>query len=136
MTIRTATLRFILGTAVTALPAVACSSHQSAESSAPHTDRDVLTQQQMVEHSFHTAWDAVEAMRNNWLQVRGTDSFGVSSSPSEIWVYMDNNRLGGIDTLKGINVSSIVYIRHYDAVSATARWGVGHSQGVIFISTH
>jgi hypothetical protein len=136
MTIRAASLRVILGSALIALPAAACSSHPPAESSAPHSDREVLTQQQMMERSFQTAWDAVEAMRSNWLQVRGTDSFGINSNPSEIWVYMDNNKLGGIDALKAVTVSSIVYIRHYDGVAATARWGVGHSMGVIFISTH
>ena len=135
MTIRAASLRLVLGTAL-ALPVAACTSHRSGDSTTPRTDHAVMTQQQMIEHQFKTVWDAVEALHNNWLQVRGTDSFGVNSNPSEILVYMDNNRLGGVETLQSVPVSAVVYVRHYDAVEATARWGVGHSQGVIFLSTH
>ena len=87
----------------------------------------------MLEHRFNNALEAVEALRSNWLQVKGTDSF---SSPSQIWVYMDDTKLGGVESLRAIGVAPIVFIRHFDGVTATARWGLDHGQGVIFISTH
>jgi hypothetical protein len=96
-------------------------------------DHGVLTKEQIAENHFNTAYDAVEALRSNWLRVRGTDSF---QSPSEVQVYVDDTKLGGTDTLREIAASTIYYMRFFDGVAATGRWGVGHAGGVIFVSTH
>ncbi|MGH7463012.1 MAG: hypothetical protein ACREMA_18555 [Longimicrobiales bacterium] len=50
-------------------------------------------------------------------------------------VYIDDTRLGGVETLRSISTASISYIRYYDGVTATGRWGIDHGQGVIFVST-
>ena len=96
-------------------------------------DHGTLTREQIAESHFNTAYDAVEALRSNWLRARGTDSF---QTPSEVVVYLENTRLGGTETLREIAANTIVYIRFYDGVSATARWGIGHAAGVIYVSTH
>ena len=79
-----------------------------------------------------TAYEAVAALHSNWLSPRGTDSF---HSPSEVLVYVDNVKLGGVDAMRGVNTLSVNSIRHFNGVAATERWGVGHSSGVILIST-
>lgn len=96
-------------------------------------DHATLTKEQIAENHFNTAYDAVEALRSNWLKARGTDSF---QTPSEVLVYVDNTRFGGTDTLRQIAANTIVYIRFFDGVAATGRWGIGHAAGVIFVSTH
>jgi hypothetical protein len=96
-------------------------------------DHGTLTKEQIAESHFSTAYDAVEALRSNWLKARGTDSF---QTPSEVLVYLDNTRLGGTDRLREIAANTIVYMRFYDGVSATGRWGIGHAAGVIYVSTH
>jgi len=96
-------------------------------------DHAMLTKEQIAENHFTNAYDAVEALRANWLKARGTDSF---QTPSEVLVYVDNTRLGGTDTLRQIAANTIVYIRFFDGVAATGRWGIGHAAGVIFVSTH
>jgi hypothetical protein len=96
------------------------------------SDRPTRTQTQMGEHRFTTAYDAVEALRSNWLHTRGTDSF---QTPSVVRVYLDNVSLGDIQTLRNIPVNTVVYIRYFDGVSATARWGLDHGSGVIYVST-
>jgi hypothetical protein len=100
--------------------------------SAPRTDRSLLTQQQLLEHHFNNVYEAVEALRPRWLQSRGPNSF---RTPGEVLVYQDDNLLGGVDQLRSVMIPTVVYVRYYDSVQATARWGVGHSQGVIYIST-
>jgi hypothetical protein len=35
-----------------------------------------------------------------------------------------------------VTVNSVAWVRHYNGVDATMRWGVGHSAGVIFISSY
>ena len=50
-------------------------------------------------------------------------------------VYLDNVFLGDTATLKTIPVTSIVYMRYFDGIAASARWGLDHGAGVIFVST-
>jgi hypothetical protein len=114
------------------LLASACAGNPQGES-APRSDRTTLTQKDLMEHHFQSAYEAVEALRGQWLQPRGPDSF---STPSQVWVYMDNVKLGDVESLRGVHPSTILSIRHFDANAATARWGVGHSAGVIYVQTY
>jgi len=95
-------------------------------------DRTTLTQVQIGDHRFTTMYDAVEALRSNWLKSRGPDSF---SSSSKVRVYLDNVSLGDVETLRTIAVATVVYVRFFDGISATARWGLDHGSGVIYVST-
>ena len=109
-----------------------CALHH-AEEADRRPDRTILTQEQIAAHHFVTVYDAVEALRSNWLHTRGSDSF---LNPSEVRVYFDNTLLGGTDKLREIAAKDVTFIRYFDGVSATARWGVGHAGGVIYLSTH
>src|SRR5262249_478248 len=95
-------------------------------------DRTTLTQTQFGEHQFNTAFDAIEALRSNWLKTRGTDSF---QSPSQVRVYLDNVSLGDPACARTTAINTIVYIRYFDGIAATARWGLDHGAGVIYVST-
>jgi hypothetical protein len=96
-------------------------------------DAERLTQAEMLEQHFTNVYDAVASLRSAWLTVRGTDSF---AQASQVWVYFDQARLGGVDELRTVMVNSVAWVRHYNGVDATMRWGVGHSAGVILISSH
>ena len=97
------------------------------------TDAERLTKAQMIEGHFTNVYDAVASLRSSWLTVRGTDSFGETS---QVWVYFDQTRLGGVDELRNVTVNSIAWARHFNGVDATMRWGVGHSAGVIQVSSY
>ncbi len=96
-----------------------------------HLDLNMLTSEQMAPNHFHTAYEAVQALRSNWFNVRPQ-----SLRAEDVTVYLDNVRLGGIAELRNIPMSTVVYIRHFDAPEATTRWGLDHMQGVIYVSTH
>ncbi len=113
-----------------ALAAGAGCIHQSPAPA--HPDRAVITRQQLADSHFVTAYDAVESMHQSWFETRGPDSF---STPTRVIGYVDGVQVGGVEALRNIPVSAVVYIRHYDGVAATARWGLGHGAGVIFVST-
>jgi hypothetical protein len=93
---------------------------------------DIIVAEQLRARSFPSVYDAVETLRSNWLRTRGQDSF---STPTEIQVYMDNVRMGGVATLRSISPSTVTYIQWYNANDATARWGIGHGAGAIYVST-
>ena len=116
------------------LALLGCLSSQSAQSGQPASrgDRRILTGAELREQHYNSAYEAIEALRGNWLVARGPDSF---ASPSVVLVYMDNVKLGGIETLRAVEISTLESIEHLDANSATARWGVGHGAGVILITT-
>jgi hypothetical protein len=109
----------------------ACAGNQPSES-APRGDRNVLTQKELLDQHFLNAYEAVEALRSQWLQARGPDSF---NTPSRVWVYQDNVKLGDVESLRSVAVNSIVSIRRLSPNEATARWGVGHAAGVIYLQT-
>jgi hypothetical protein len=109
---------------------VACASRTSP---APKLDQTLITGDQLQEARFNTVYDAVEALHGNWLQTRGTDSF---KAPSQVQVYLDNTMLGGVETLRDIAPKTVVYVRYFDGISATGRWGIGHGAGVIYVSSH
>lgn len=111
------------------IASAACASSGAGRS---QSNRDEISQAEIRAQSYTDAYQIVEALRSNWLRVRGTDSF---QQPTQILVYLDDSRLGGVETLRGLSPQSISYMRHYDAVSATARWGLGHGQGVIYVSS-
>ncbi len=95
-------------------------------------DRNVLTMEQVLDTRTTNAYDVVATLRSNWLLPRGVDSF---STPGQVLVYFNDTRLGGVDTLRGITLNQIGYIRYYDGTEATARWGLDHGHGVIYITT-
>jgi len=109
----------------------ACSQNRS--DSGRIVDRKLLTREQFADKGYNSPYDVVAALRANWLGTRGPDSF---QSPSKVIVYLDGSRVGGIDALRTMDIRPVVYIQYFDGVAATARWGLDHGSGVIFVSTH
>jgi hypothetical protein len=120
--------RLRLTAALLLVGAIGC--HRGPPRAPPNAE--LLTQSEMETNHFTNIYDAVASLRANWLTVRGTDSF---YTPSQVLVYYDDTRLGGVGELRAITVNSVAWVRRYSGVDATTRWGVGHSAGVIFISS-
>jgi hypothetical protein len=95
-------------------------------------DRTVITRDQMLDGSYATVYDAVAALRSNWLRPRGPDSFVL---PSIVWVYVDGSRAGDVSILRNIQPKLVNSVRFYDGPTATGRWGVDNGAGVIHVST-
>ena len=124
-------VRCVLGWAAILVATSGCAAH-SAHDRAPPADRNLLTQEDLREYGFATVFDAIEALRSHWLRERGPDSF---STPGHVQVYLDDSRLGGVEALRTLPLTNVLYIRHVNGVDAAARWGLDHGQGVILVST-
>jgi hypothetical protein len=125
------TRRFAPLAAILALVLGSACSRLQSEAGA-RGDRNTITKDQLTKNHYTTVYDAVESLRGNWLQTRGTDSF---QSPSQVKVYLDNTMFGGVESMRNISTSTISFVRYFDGVSATARWGLDHGAGVIYISS-
>ncbi len=96
--------------------------------------RSVLTRAEISEHVLSNAYQAIELLRPEWLRQRPPDVWGQLSAATAV-VYLDDQRLGPLSTLRDISVNDIESIRLVSVAEATNRWGTGHNQGVIQITT-
>lgn len=107
---------------------------------------DLITLTDLDRASGRSAYDVVQASRPLWLRVRGqqslrvADETGVSDDPltpqsDQIVVYLDNARLGGVETLRQIPAESVGTIGFVNAATATNRWGTGHPNGAILVTS-
>jgi len=115
-----------------AMIALAPACKSSPSRATRRVDRSVITRDQMVDGSYATVYDAVAALRSNWLRARGPDSFVL---PSIVWVYIDGARAGDVEVLRNIQPKLVNAVRFYDGPTATGRWGVDNGSGVIHVST-
>jgi len=117
-----------------------CAGRRAEGSSPPPQSREVLTRQQIDGAHATNAYEAVERLRSRWLRQRGSTQMPASGGGPQvrenpIAVYLDDQRLGTIESLRTIEVAAIRYIRYFSPVEASARWGFNHGGGVIFVST-
>ena len=111
---------------------IASCSQAPPQAPSPRPDRTVLTRADFAGHQFETAYDAVYALRRNWLANREVDDTFTKASRQ---VYVDNSRMGGLDKLREIRASNIESITYIDGIQAYARWGLGHDAGVLLIKS-
>ncbi|HYW48988.1 MAG TPA: hypothetical protein VE861_00195, partial [Gemmatimonadaceae bacterium] len=80
---------------------------------------------------LQNAFFVVQRLRPQMLRVRsGSTSSGGSSSSmdvtsSELFVYLDSQRMGGVDALREIQTTSVREIRHLSPSDATTLFGTG-----------
>ncbi|MGV3710008.1 MAG: hypothetical protein ACO1Q7_14325 [Gemmatimonas sp.] len=111
------------------LSLAACKSTQGGR---PTADASIINRAQILEGSYRTAYDVVQALHPNWLSRRSQRR----GNADIIWVYVDNSRYGDVNSLRNVQASSINNIRRIDGGTATTRWGLGHGEGVLMIITH
>lgn len=111
------------------LPLVGCASQRVTSVS---RDRNLLTYEEVNSSDFRSAYDAVRALRPQWLQTRGTSSLYVENP---VMVYVDGSQMGGPDSLSAVSRLEIEYIRYYSPADAQSRWGLNHTNGAIEVVT-
>lgn len=95
-------------------------------------DRQVLDRNEIRATQYTNLYDVVLALRGNWLRVRAADSFEKSTT---IQLYLDAQRLTGVEDLRGMNPTNVGSIRYLDPIQAGARYGLDHGAGAILVTT-
>jgi hypothetical protein len=93
----------------------------------------ILADEIQQQHHFRNAYEVVNSLRPHWLQAR-SQGFG-SSARLGVMIYLDNNRLGGQESLRQIVTSSIQSMQYLSAPEATSRYGTNHAAGAILVTT-
>jgi hypothetical protein len=117
--------------------AAACASAGSGDNGGdtPKTrySRNVITLEEIQHASgLRTAYDAIQRLRPQFLQTRGTSGLRGST---EVAVYVNGMPMGGIAVLNQINIQDVKEIRHYSASNATTKYGTGLTGGLIEVKT-
>lgn len=122
-----------LVTALLLVPTACGSRSTSADASAPSARRDIIAREELDRGQWANAYEAVRNLRPQWLRVRGRDT--INSEPGTVQVVLDDVRLGGVDALRTLPLTGVVYFQWLDGISASQRWGTGFGNGAIVIST-
>jgi hypothetical protein len=126
----------------------ACAGAGAGANSSPRGDSNVITREQLDRLGGQNLYDVIQGARPAWFRTRGTQSFRENATgsgggrPAEasaqvvpgtgtIVVYLDNTRIGDIDSLRQITPQNVESIHFVDAATATNRWGGGHMHGAI-----
>ena len=127
--------------AISSFAVVACASGSggsstSTQAGAPSSNRtrsnpNVITAEDLAKVDVSDALQAIQRLRPQFLQTRGTTSF---QNPSEVVVYVDGSRLGNTSTLRDIPANEVKEIRYLSATEATQRYGTGHASGAIVVT--
>lgn len=112
-----------------------CASAGASEAGAPRArqDQQLITRDVIVGTQYTNMFEVVQSLRSNWLRPKtGANATGRAE---ELVVYLDNQRIGGVDELRRIVPASVQTARYFDAIAASARWGMDHGAGAIVIVT-
>jgi len=127
----TTTLRLAAALALGSL--VACSANPGGGAAAP--DRNRISQpeiQAAMERGIGNAYDLVMNSRPQWFR---TYSTGMGGAASQLMVFENNNRLGGIDMLRNLPLANTDYIRFLSPSEAGGLFGLDVQQGAIQVVT-
>jgi hypothetical protein len=110
----------------------ACASNTSSSPGTPRRVGDLITRAELDNAQAPDLHQAIQRLRPNWLHSRGPVSLQ-SPDAGNVLVYLDDTRLGGIETLSNLQPAEVLEVRRLSAADATSRWGVGHAGGAILV---
>jgi hypothetical protein len=95
---------------------------------------DVISMQEIeASTDAHDAYELVKRLRPLWLTMRGVGS--INLPVAELAVYVNGVRLGGPDALRDIPRTDIAEMRFLRGTDATQRFGTGHENGAILVTS-
>ena len=98
----------------------------------PRPNADLISRIEIDEAGPSDLFTLVQNLRPIWLRERGATSF---TDETDVVVYLDGTRMGGRESLRGIHSSNVETLQFLNAQRATARFGIGHVNGAIAVTT-
>jgi hypothetical protein len=102
------------------------------------TGRLLLASKELRRSVATNALEAVEMGRPEWIEQQRKDEAAHKGAPengpvesTSLVVYVGDEKVGSIETLRDIAIPEISELRFYDARDARRRWGTQHKYGAI-----
>lgn len=126
-------MRALLAPSVAVVTLMACASGGGPQRSAaqPRHDSNVIIEEEIRASSGTTLYDVIRSLRPAWLLARPT----IVRSEGELVVYVDGTRFGNAASLRQLSPNTVWAVRFYRPTEAQARFGPGHLQGAIEVTT-
>lgn len=106
----------------------------SASGGSSGGSREVLTGEEIYSSSATTAYDAVRLLRPSFLRGRGARSMNAGGGSGPV-LYVDGVYRGDPREMEQIPAANVLEIRYLDSTDATMRFGTGHTDGAILVTT-
>ena len=114
---------------------LSCAAKSSRDpASARRSASGPITRAELEAARYATLYDAVLALRGQWLQRRGPST--LIGRPGEIQVIAGEIKMGGVEALRAMGSDNVVSVAFVDPVTAAQRWGGSHAQGAIVVTMH
>lgn len=95
-------------------------------------DRDRLSGDEIRATNKDNLFDAIRALRPQWMNRRGR---GTILGQEFVVVYRDGFAEGPPAVMREMNLQEVTEVVYLNAADATTRYGTGHQNGAILIST-
>jgi hypothetical protein len=96
------------------------------------TDPNVVLADELRRYGAANLLDALRSMRPLWFRSSAATFNQRGSGPL---VYLDGRRFGTTGSLGAISIPSVVSVRYYSPSEAHGRFGPGHLQGAIDVTS-
>ncbi len=116
------------------LMVAACAAGPSGNGRTTPASRQVLSAAEILQSSGATAYDVIAQLRPEFLRSRGAASLRDREPPTAV-VYLDNVRMGGLESLRRLSADALLRVEYLGAADATMRFGTDHTGGAILVST-
>lgn len=126
-------MRACFAAPLAALVLAACAGGAAGRAGARH-DPNLITEEELRGTSGSSLHDAIRTLRPAWLlQRRPTTLLG--RKEGQLLVYVDRVRFGSAESLRQLRPSAVLTVRYYGPSEAQARFGPGHLDGAIEVTT-
>lgn len=102
----------------------------------PKRPTNVILADDIATTSATNVYDVVARLHPEWLarETRALTSRNQGGERAYLIAYFEGARYGTVDALRTLAVAGVQQITYYDPAAATARYGTGHSAGVIAVN--
>ena len=100
----------------------------------PRRSRDLITADEIAAHPARDAYDLVQRMHPEWLRGHASAT-NVYGRTDPVMVFVDGVQAGTVAELRGLKAEAVGEMRFVASEEAVARWGTGHSAGVIMVTS-
>jgi hypothetical protein len=110
----------------------ACSANPEGAGVRRSGSNDLILREEIAAVDRANAYETIEYLRPQWLRMRSDQS---AIRQGGIVVYLNETRFGDLNSLRQIAARDIQRMERFNTTAASQRWGPGHSEGVIVVST-
>lgn len=111
-----------------------CATARGVAAPAQSDPRNVLEERDLVAVVRLDAFEAVRRLKPHWLSGRGQVAL-LDPGREAVRVYLDGMLNGDAGSLRRVPMQTVGQIEFLDSRKATLRFGTGHAEGAILVTT-